>query len=47
MDQLKEMEEVLVQANDKLHDFKKDNDRLRSACPIYIGKVSDETDVAL
>ena len=41
------MDEVLAQANDKLQDFKKDNDMLRSDCPVYIGKVSDETDIAL
>ena len=44
VDQLK----VLVQANDKLQAFKKDNENLRSVHgPVYIGKLSDSIDQAL
>ena len=48
VDQLKVMEKVLVQANDKLQAFKKDNENLRSVHgPVYIGKLQDNIDQAL
>ena len=47
VEQHKMMERVLAEANDKLQAFKHENEILKQHQPIYIGKVSDDIDVAL